>query len=70
MSVVIDSQVFARLVGRYPDRDTLLFEVAVMFIPDGEEASEWSVPVEYRFVRRKGALVELEMRTLDIPEDD
>lgn len=60
----IAGKVFARLVGRYPEKDTLLFELASEFIGDPDN-DEWRGPVEYRFVRREGGFVELELHTVD-----
>lgn len=64
MSVAINSETFAKLAGAYPERNVLLFEVAAEFVDNGDDNS-WSDPVIYRFVRRKGAVVELEIHKLD-----
>lgn len=64
MTAQIDSDVFARLVGAYPDRDTLLFQVSSAFVRDADDNS-WSDPVRFRFVRREGAKVELELHRID-----
>ena len=60
----ITDDVFAKLVGSYHDRDVLLFEVSGQFI-SAAETNEWSEPMVFRFVRRKGASVELEFHKLD-----
>jgi hypothetical protein len=64
VSVSIDPQVFARLIGRTTGRDVLLFEVSPLFL-DRADSNEWSEPVRFRFVRREGAFVELEFHTID-----
>lgn len=64
MATQIDSDVFARLVGAYPDRDTLLFEVSAAFIR-AADGNSWSDPVRFRFVRREGAKVDLEFHHID-----
>lgn len=60
----IAGDVFAKLVGQYPDQDIVLFKVSGQFLADAG-SNEWSGPVMFRFVRREGALVELELHKLD-----
>ena len=61
--VNLSDDAFARLVGRAGD--VLLFEVDVDFAE-----SEWTGPVEFRFVRSEGGLLSMEMRdvTVDAPD--
>jgi hypothetical protein len=65
-SVLVDTEVFARLVGRYPDEGLLLFKVTQEAIE--ADGLEWSPPVQFRFKRQKGAFVELEFRVLEDQE--
>lgn len=64
MNVQLDSEVFARLAGAHPERDTLLFEVSRTFVDDAD-SNAWSDPVRFRFVRREGATVDLEFHRID-----
>lgn len=62
----IDIGIFAKLVGRYPDKDVLLFQVSRPFLDEiiNSEAGAWSDPVQFRFRRDAGALVDMEMRRI------
>lgn len=66
-SVNVEKQVFARLVGNYPDDDLFLFLVTTdaLTLVDESDQDGWSDPVLLRFVRRQGASVELEFKKLD-----
>jgi len=55
---------FAQLVGSYPNRDVLLFQVSREFLNDCLDDGEWSDPVQFRFRRTEGALVEMELRRI------
>jgi hypothetical protein len=69
VTVVVDRSVFARLVGHYPERDTLLFEVSGDFVQQAD-GNDWSEPVRFRFVRREGARVEIEFQIIDLTAVD
>ena len=57
--VTLDSETFARLVGRKDDR-TLLFEVSDEFVARAD--GSWSDPVRFRIVREEGVRVTIELR--------
>lgn len=60
MSVDLDDETFAALVGRQ-DPDVYLFRVSDAWL-EAMGDGEWHGPVEWRIPRSEGALVDLEMR--------
>jgi len=59
-TAVIDEQILATLIGYYDHGDLLLFKVARELAP--LDSDQWSEPLQLRFVKTRGALVELQMR--------
>jgi hypothetical protein len=63
VSVTLDAQTFARLVGR-ENRDVFFFRVSDAWL-DAMGNEEWHGPVEWRIVREDSGFVSLEMRELE-----
>lgn len=64
MSPSISEDVFAQLVGSYQERDLYLFKVTGAWVA-AVRSGRWSGPLRLRFTGGEGAMVELEIQSLD-----
>ena len=70
MTVAVDSQVFATLVGNYFEQDLQLFRANLGAFDSilGCERGEWGLPMQMRISNKEGCVLELEFRV--VGEDD
>lgn len=59
----VDGEVFAKLIGRYPADDMLLFQVSEGIVRDYDDG-KWSPLCRFRFVRNDDGVAYMEMFTI------